>query len=164
VLIGILYGSFKYKILKKGVNNAKDINNRGILKKLESDEILATQYKELVEKKDSEGINKLMKENGVTEEDMKTVAKNLNTIDRFNLKLYEDEELASTYKELIERKDNDSIISFMKKHGVTDEDLNKAQQKIEEMAENGELSDKMLEEVAGGGGSYAAWLYYAGLI
>jgi len=73
------------------------------------------------------------------------------TIEEFLKKLESDETLATQYKELIERKDEVSLREFMKKHGVTDEDLNKAQQKIEEMAENGELSDEMLEEVAGGG-------------
>jgi hypothetical protein len=119
--------------------------------KLGSDETLSSKYTELLKAKDSEAIRELMKENGVSDEDMQTVAENLNSIDRFNIKLYEDEELAREYQELVERKDEASVISLMKKNGVTDEDLEAAKQKIETMAANGELSDEMLEEVAGGG-------------
>jgi len=59
------------------------------LKKLESDETLATQYKDLVERKDEVSLREFMKENGVTDEDLEKAKTEIDENGELNDELLE---------------------------------------------------------------------------
>ena len=66
----------------------------------------------------------------------------METIKKFEEMLKLDENLNLEYKNIIDTKDSEKMISFMKVHGVSIEDIN--------FLLNGELSDDDLNNVAGG--------------
>ena len=63
----------------------------------------------------------------------------MNTIKKFEDMLKADENLALEYSKMVETKDREAILDFLKTHGVSDEDI-----------KNQELSDDELDGVAGG--------------
>ena len=67
----------------------------------------------------------------------------MKTIEKFGKLLKADDSLSVEYKKLLDSKDEEKIIGFMKTHGVSQEDL--------ETLKNKELSDDELDGVAGGG-------------
>ena len=71
----------------------------------------------------------------------------MKTIEKFGKLLKSDESLHSEYKKLIDSKDEEKIVGFMKTHGVSQEDL--------ETLKNRELSEHELDSVAGG--FYYGW-------
>ncbi|WPL16638.1 hypothetical protein Thiowin_01605 [Thiorhodovibrio winogradskyi] len=75
----------------------------------------------------------------------------MQTIEALFTKLGEDAELSQRCNELVEQKDKASLLALLKDNGVTVEDIIAAHEKVKQMADNGELSDEALEQVAGGG-------------
>lgn len=74
----------------------------------------------------------------------------MQTLYGFFEKLKRDGALSDRYNRLAEEKDYKALRELLKDNGVTAEDLKIAEQKIETMVKNGELSDKALEGAAGG--------------
>jgi len=120
------------------------------LSKLEQDQGLANNFNALIKDQDGEGLIQMLKDNGVSKADWESYVNSMNTVDQFSAKLATDEALAKQVSELAERKDSSAIVELMKDNGVTQADIDAVDARVKAQIENGELSEDMLEEVAGG--------------
>ncbi|MFH1886176.1 MAG: Nif11-like leader peptide family RiPP precursor [Pseudomonadota bacterium] len=75
----------------------------------------------------------------------------METLKTFVEKVQGDESLQKEMAALSEKKDQDAINAFMKEQGVSEEDIRLLAAQQQAMTTGGELSDEMLEMVAGGG-------------
>ncbi|MFH1886175.1 MAG: Nif11-like leader peptide family RiPP precursor [Pseudomonadota bacterium] len=75
----------------------------------------------------------------------------METLKAFVEKVKGDENLQREMAVLSEKKDQDALDAFMKEQGVSEEDIQLLAAQQQTMTTGGELSDEMLEMVAGGG-------------
>lgn len=66
----------------------------------------------------------------------------MKTIKKFEQILKADENLSVEYQSLVETKDSEKIVKFMKNHGVSDDDI--------KALKNKELNDDELDGITGG--------------
>jgi len=120
------------------------------LSKLEQDQDLANNFNALVKDQDGEGLIQVLKDNGVAKADWEAYINSMNTVDKFYAKVATDEALAKQVSALTKQKDFAAVLGLMKDNGVTQADIDAVDVKLKNQTENGELSEDMLEEVAGG--------------